>query len=64
MLDESRESKTLRLKRFADHVDTYVVRQWVRRRRDTISAAHDLGLEPATIGAVVSYWLGDRGFDR
>lgn len=53
MLVETRQSKLLRLKAYADRVDAYVIQQWVRRRRDAFSTASALGLEPATVGVVV-----------
>jgi hypothetical protein len=53
MRDESRASKQLRLKQFADRVDRYVVEQWLRKRRDSLAAARSLGLEPETIGVVI-----------
>lgn len=53
MLDEPRDAKRARLRQFAGRVDSYVVRQWLRRRRDSFATARALGLEPATIGVVV-----------
>lgn len=64
MQDESREAKRLRLKAFAGRVDSYVVLQWVRKRRDSLATARALGLEPATIGVVVDGHMSYDGVER
>lgn len=63
MHDEPREDKRARLRQFAGRVDSYVVQQWVRQRRDSLATARALGLEPATIGVVVDGHMSydDRG---
>jgi hypothetical protein len=53
MLAESRQSKRLRLRQFAERVDQYVIEQWLRRRRDSLATARAMGLEPQTISTVI-----------
>jgi hypothetical protein len=64
MLDESPQSKRLRLKQLADRVDRDVVQHWLRRRRDSLAMASELGLEPATIGVVVGDHMSHDRIDR
>jgi hypothetical protein len=64
MREESAQSKMLRLKAFAGRVDEYVIQQWLRRRRDSLSTARALGLEPSTIGAVVNGQMRYDEVDR